>query len=161
MPLTHRPFELRDLAAICRFPQNADELFFMFPKARYPLTPDQLAAVIAERTDATVAELDGEPVGFANFHQWGLHSVCSIGNLIVAPAARGQGVGTYLIRHMVELAFAKYQASEVAISCFNENVTGLLLYTKLGFRPYGIEERRDHRGRRVALIHLRLLPPVS
>jgi RimJ/RimL family protein N-acetyltransferase len=57
---------------------------------------------------------------------------------------------------MIDLAFSKYQAAEVTVSCFNQNIVGLLLYPKLGFQPYAVEERKDKKGNRVALIHMRL-----
>lgn len=34
------------------------------------------------------------------------------------------------------------------------NVIGLLLYSKIGFKPCDVEERKDNRGNRVALIHM-------
>jgi ribosomal protein S18 acetylase RimI-like enzyme len=157
--LTHRAVESRDIGLICAFPQSEEELFFMYPAAQYPLTPGQLEAAIAERSDSTVIELEGQVVGFANFYQWQIHGTCSIGNVAVSPQVRGRGVGKYLITQMVELAFSKHLASEVAISCFHRNAVGLLLYAKLGFRPEAIEERRDRMGNRVALIHLRMARP--
>ena len=38
MLLTHRPVSAEDVLTICDFPQTPQELFFMFPKAQYPLT---------------------------------------------------------------------------------------------------------------------------
>lgn len=156
MPLTHRPIEEKDIPVVCGFPQSEDELFFMFPKASYPLSPTQLRDAIAQRSDSIVVELDGEVVGFANFYRWEAGGCCSIGNVIVSPAARGRGVARYLIEQMINLAFSKHQAAEVTVSCFNQNIVGLLLYPKLGFRPYAIEERLDKKGNRVALVHMRL-----
>jgi ribosomal protein S18 acetylase RimI-like enzyme len=156
MLLTHRPIAEKDIQVICGFPQSEDELFFLFPKAVFPLTPLQLQDVIEQRSDSTVVELSGEIVAFANFYLWESGGRCSIGNVIVSPAARGRGVGRYLIEQMIGLAFSKHQASEVTVSCFNQNVAGLLLYPKLGFQPYAVEERQDKKGNRTALIHLRL-----
>lgn len=34
-----QPLEEGDAEAVCGFPQNENELFFMFPKAEFPLTP--------------------------------------------------------------------------------------------------------------------------
>lgn len=152
--LTHRPAEERDLATICRFPQSEDELFFMFPKASYPLTPEQLRDAIAQRSDATVVELDGEVAAFADCYRRESGAPLFIGNAIVSPAARGRGVGRYLIETMIELAFSRHGAAEVHVSCFNGNAAGLLLYARLGFRPYAVEERQDRSGNRVALIHM-------
>lgn len=156
MPPTNRPVADNDIRLICGFPQNEHELFFMFPKAEFPLTSSQLQEAIAQRSDSTVAELDGEVVAFANFYRWEVGGCCSIGNVIVSPAARGRGVGRYLIEQMISLAFLKYQAAEVTVSCFNQNVVALLLYPRLGFQPYAVEERKDKKGNRVALIHMRL-----
>lgn len=156
MNLTHRPVVTGDIPLVCTFPQSAEELFFLFPKALYPLTPEQLAGAIAQRSDSTVVELDGQVAGFANFYHWERGGRCAIGNVIVAPQSRGRGVGRYLIECMISLAFAKHKAAEVTISCFHRNLAGLLLYSKLGFQPHAIEERRDWNGKPVALIHLRL-----
>lgn len=155
MLLTHRPVGEHDLSPICSFPQSAEELFFMYPKAAFPLTPAQLLDAIAQRADSTVAELDGEVAAFANFYRWQSGGTCAIGNVVVAPGIRGRGVGRYIIERMIDLAFAKHRAAEVTISCFSHNTAGLLLYPKLGFQPFAVEERRGPNGARVALIHLR------
>ena len=156
MSLTHRPVAEEDIQLICGFPQSDDELFFLFPKAEFPLAPSQLQGAIAQRSDSTVVELDGKVVAFANFYRWEVGGCCSIGNVIVSPVVRGRGIGRYLIEQMIALAFSKHQAAEVTVSCFNKNVAGLLLYPRLGFQPYAIEERKDKKGDRVALIHMRL-----
>ncbi|MDP2962483.1 MAG: GNAT family N-acetyltransferase [Sulfurimicrobium sp.] len=161
MQLTHRPVEKQDIPMICGFPQSEDELFFLFPKASYPLTPDQLQGTINSRSDSTVLELDGTVAGFANFHRWETGGRCAIGNVIVSPAARGRGLGRHLIEYMTDLAFTKHLAAEVTVSCFNQNLAGLLFYSKLGFQPYAVEERQDKKGNRVALIHMRLPRPES
>ena len=156
MSLTHRSVIEKDIEVICRFPQSEDELFFLFPKAEFPLAVAQLQDAIAQRSDSTVVELGGEIVAFANFYRWEAGGRCSIGNVIVSPALRRRGVGRYLIEQMIDLAFSKHRATEVSVSCFNQNVAGLLLYPQLGFQPYAVEERKDKRGNRVALIHMRL-----
>jgi len=68
MLLTHRPVAEKDIQRICGFPQTEDELYFLFPKATFPLSASQLQEAIAQRSDSTVVELDGEVVAFANFH---------------------------------------------------------------------------------------------
>jgi ribosomal protein S18 acetylase RimI-like enzyme len=156
MTLRHRPVATSDLPQICRFPQSAEELFYLFPKAAYPLTCEQLQQAIQQRADATVVEQNGKVVAFANFYRWDHGGNCAIGNMIVDPQARRSGVGRYLIKQMVALAFRKYQASSVSVSCFNHNVAGLLFYPSLGFTPYAIESRAGPAGQQLALIHLHL-----
>lgn len=157
MPMVHRPATELDLQVVCGFAQDAQELFFFFPKAQFPLTPQQLSQAVAERAEATVVELDGQVVAFANFYRWEMGGRCSIGNVVVAPAARGRGAARYLMERMIVLALTKHRAREVTVSCFNQNVAGLLLYPQLGFEPFAIEERSDQQGHRVALVHMRLL----
>lgn len=155
MPMTHRPATEQDFQAVCGFAQDAQELFFFFPKAQFPLTPQQLSQAVAQRADATVVELDGRVAAFANFYRWEFEGCCSIGNVVVAPAARGRGAARYLMAQMIDLALTKYRAREVTVSCFNQNVAGLLLYPRLGFEPFAVEERVGPQGNRVALIHMR------
>ncbi|GFM86847.1 N-acetyltransferase [Pseudomonas cichorii] len=152
----HRPMEEKDIPIVCELPQNADELFYMFPRAVYPLTPPQLKEAMETRFDSTVIEMNGEVVGFANFSRSDFRGRCSLGNVIIAPKARSKGVGRYMISCMMNIAFDKHEATELTASCFNHNVPGLLFYPRMGFRPFAIEERRDKHGARVALIHLRL-----
>lgn len=156
MPLTHRPVAEQDIQTIVGWPQSEDELFFLFPKATFPLAPSQLRDAIAQRSDSTVVERNGDIVAFANFYRWEPGGRCAIGNVVVAPSARGCGVGRYLMEQMIDLAFSKHRAAEVTVSCFNHNAAGLLFYPQLGFQPYAVEERQDPRGARVALIHMRL-----
>jgi len=155
----HRPARTTDLPLIATFPQNAEELFFLFPRAVFPLTAEQLASELLHRSDATVVEWKGLVTGFANFYRWG-SACCAIGNVVVAPYARGHGIGGYLIRAMIDLARSKYSTNEIQCSCFNHNTDALLFYAKLGFSPFGIEARQQKTGNgaenTVALIHMRL-----
>lgn len=154
--LAHREVRPEDVDRVCAFPRSAEELFFLFPRAEFPLTGDQLRGAIAQRYDSTVVLLGHEVCGFANFYLREQGGACAVGNVVVAPEARGRGVGRYLVETMIRKAVARYAAREVRISCFNGNVAGLLLYAKLGFVPYAIEKRLDRRGAPVALIHTRL-----
>ncbi|MCF1486205.1 GNAT family N-acetyltransferase [Pseudomonas sp. AA27] len=155
MPLSHRPVRPADIATLCNLPQGPDELFYMFPKATYPLTPEQLSEAIAQRSGSTVIEIDGAVAGFANFYKAEHGGICALGNVVVAPTARGQGVARYLVQRMIALAREEFAAREVWVSCFNHNTAGLLLYPQLGFVPFGIEERQARDGSRVALVQMK------
>lgn len=155
MTLSFRPVQVDDIAVICAFAQSADEAFFFFPKCTWPLTPEQLAAAIAQRSDSSVVVEGDEVLAFANFYQWEQGGTCSLGNVLVSPTARGRGVARYLVERMIEVARQRHQAREMKVSCFNHNTAGLLLYPTLGFVPFGIEERQDPAGKRVALVQMR------
>jgi RimJ/RimL family protein N-acetyltransferase len=151
--LQFRPFLKQDLQPICSFPQSEVELFYFYPKALYPLTPEQLQSAIDQRSDSTVFVQNECIVGFANFYRWE-DGVCCIGNVVVAPFARGQGVAKFIVETMISLADHRHSASTIQISCFNQNIAGLLLYKKLGFKPFDMEERECIDGKRLALIHM-------
>ena len=133
--LKHRSIEKHDFGQICQFPQNAEELFFMFPKAEYPLTESQLESAINSRFDSTVILFNDIIVGFANFYEVKNSQYASIGNVVVDANYRNLGIGKYLIQTMEQIAIEKYSVSEFHLSCFNTNTKGILLYSKLGYIP--------------------------
>ena len=151
----HRAVETNDLEIISKFPQDEFELYFMYPKAIFPLSINQLQISVDNRFDSTVILMENKVVGFANFYEVKTDHYCSIGNVIVDPFFRGKGVGAYLINVMEGIALQKYNVKEIYISCFNSNVTGLLLYNKLGFVPYEIEKRFDRKSFPIALIKMK------
>lgn len=155
MALSFRPVQASDIPTVCTFAQSADEAFFFFPKCTWPLTAEQLAAAVAQRSDSSVVVEDDQVLAFANFYQWEQGGTCSLGNVLVAPEARGRGVARYLVEQMIEVARSRHQAREMKVSCFNHNTAGLLLYPQLGFVPFGIEERQGPDGTRVALVQMR------
>lgn len=153
--LWHRAICEADLSEICKMPQNAEELFFMFPKANYPLTVEELGAGIMERWDSTVVLLQDKIVGFANFYKLEKNKYCSIGNVIISPRFRSQGAATFLITTMEKIGKEKYNVSEIHLSCFDANTKGLLLYTKLKYKPYEIEKYISKGNKISALIKMR------
>lgn len=155
----HREVTEDDIPEICQLTETPEELFYCFPRSAFPLSQADVRSGIEKRSDSTVVEVAGRVVAFANFYRWG-KELCSIGNVVVASDARGSGVGSYLIKHMVRLGFEKHHAQSVSVSCFNRNVAGLLFYRKFGFRPYDIEKRIDYNEQPVALVHMRLERPI-
>lgn len=145
-----------DYDAIVRLAPSREELFVFYPKGRHPFTMDQLRALADTRHGLTVVVRDRQVVGFADLYDLRPDRWAFIGNVIIGRAHRREGIGGRLVRYMVEAAFEKYLVREARISVFNENTPALLLYSGLGFEPYSMEERRDPRGRRIALIHMKL-----
>lgn len=147
-----RPARLDDLPEVCAWVDNADTLFHLHPRARFPLTVGQLADTMAARQLNTVLLAGDVPVAFANCYRHILGQCAMVGNVIVAPAWRGRGAARALLAAMASQAIARWQVRDIGVSCFNDNVAGLLCYPALGFVPHAVEARsRD--GRPLALIH--------
>jgi len=153
--LSSRPVEPADIAPICSFPASLEEVSFMFSSAGFPLQSGVLLNAIRDRQASTVIVLDGAVAGFANLYDCKSGDSCSIGNVIVDRKQRGEGVARFLIETMRRIAKDDFRVKEVKLVCFNSNIGGLLLYAKLGFKPYAIEARTNHLGERVAAIRMR------
>ena len=119
--LSHRTVEVSDLKRICQLPKDEEELFFMFPKAEYPLTERQLEFAINSRFDSTVILFNNIIVGFANFYEVKKSQYTSIGNVVIDANYRNLGIGKYLIHTMEQIAIEKYGVSRLYLSCFNTN----------------------------------------
>ena len=157
MMWTFREAVENDYEGICSLIKTEDELFMVYPNGQYPLTVDQVRKLSQTREALTVAVDEvGNVIGFANLYNHEPGKTAFIGNVVVDPGHRGRGMGKAIVSHMLEKVFGRYDLPEVRISVFSENTPALLLYSGFGFVPFGIEERRDPKGKRVALIHMRL-----
>lgn len=141
-------------AAIAALITTPEELFLVHPAGHFPWDDAQIAGLAASREQLTVGLLEDEVVAFANLYQVQPGVSAFIGNVIVAEAAKGRGIGQALVAHMVTLCRQKL-AAEPRLSVFSANSRALLLYSKLGFVPYGVEPRQDWHGNTLALIHMR------
>ena len=156
MTYAHRPLEERDADTICGFARSAEELFFAFPKAAFPLTSDALLSAARQRFEPTVVLQDGEVVGYANFFKVKEKGFCAIGNLMVHSEHRRQGVATYLVKAMIRKAFETYCVRFVRASCFSHNQAAYQMYHGLGFKPADMEQRLTADGTPVLLVNLYL-----
>jgi ribosomal protein S18 acetylase RimI-like enzyme len=145
-----------DYEDICKLVLSERELYLVYPRGIHPFTVDQVRHLSELRKELTVATDDTKIVGFANLYDFKDKERAFIGNVVIEKSSRGKGLGKQLIGHMLKAAFFKYDLCEVHISVFSDNVPALLMYSKLGFRPYSIEERHNYETKRVALIHMKL-----
>ena len=144
----------QDYPAIVRLLSSKADLFRVYPKGQHPFTVDQLRALARCREALTVVAHQGEVLGFANLYKVKLGESAFIGNVIVAPQARGQGLGRLLVSYMAQQAICQFQVKDVRISVFNDNTAAILLYSALGFVPHAVERRQNPQGQLVALIHM-------
>jgi ribosomal protein S18 acetylase RimI-like enzyme len=142
-----------DLETIATFPQNEDELFFMFPSATFPLTIDQLEAGAKKRLKSTVVLHNEIVVAYANFYD---HEgdYCWIGNVIVSLDYRGKGAAKYLLETMTNKAKNELNVKILRLCCHNTNTRGVFFYTKLGFKPFAISKLEKPSGELIAGIRM-------
>ncbi|WP_375591900.1 GNAT family N-acetyltransferase [Chitiniphilus eburneus] len=145
MTMQLRPARPDDLDRVCHWSTDAETLYFMFPTARFPLTRAQLEQAVAQRHAASVLTVDDEPAGFANFITLGAGLPATLGNVIVDPARRHQGVGRALVDAMCRLAW-RQGAVDIHATCFDRNTPALAMYQQLGFTPVGWRQRTDYAG---------------
>jgi ribosomal protein S18 acetylase RimI-like enzyme len=152
--LTHRKFKEDDAKVIANFPKSEEELFYMFPKANYPLTIDTITNQSKKRFYPTTVLMNSKIVGYGNFIEAIQNDFCSIGNIIINPNYRNTGIASYLINQLTSIAFDKFNVKYIKISCFSTNTPALLLYNKLGFMPKNMIEKISISNNKVLLINM-------
>jgi ribosomal protein S18 acetylase RimI-like enzyme len=108
------------------------------PEFRFPFTPATF------REDAKVDSIDSfalvaEDGALAAFGQCYLRiERCHFGRVGVAPARRGQGIGTLLLAEMAAWGQARFGPRELSLFVKHDNEAAHRLYRRLGFReaPY-------------------------
>ncbi|GAB6931138.1 hypothetical protein JCM10914A_51210 [Paenibacillus sp. JCM 10914] len=151
----HRLAVTSDFDIIATFPQDARELFFMYPKGKYPIDPQALEEVATVGLNPTVVTHNNQVVGYANLYDVGQYE-CWLGNVIVSPAYRGKGAGRYLIETMQVFAKEELRVQRFRLVCHNINTAALLFYTKFGFTPIGSVIMQDTEGREIVGIKMEM-----
>ncbi|WP_127583055.1 GNAT family N-acetyltransferase [Paenibacillus koleovorans] len=153
---TFQPGSREFFELIQTFPQDRQELYYMSPSAVYPLTADQLETIASARLHPTVILNEaGEPVGYANLYGYEPEKHVWLGNLIVHPDYRGKGAASALLREMLRIAREELQVPSLQLIVHNLNLTGILFYHKLGFKPYEFDPKVNYNGD--ALVGIKLV----
>ena len=119
----------RELAAYEREPDGVTATVPMLEQALFGAKP------LAE---AVIAELDGEPVGFAlffqNFSAWTGRPSLYLEDLYVREAARGRGAGKALLRHLAGVAIER-NCTRFEWSVLDWNEPAIAFYRSMGAEP--------------------------
>lgn len=143
MPFTIRPFELTDQDAAHRLIQaGLGEHFGWIDKSLNPDLNDIAASYTARNHVFFVAELDGKLVGtgalLAESPETG-----RIARVSVAPSYRRQGIGSALVKQLIDAARCKgIKQIRVETNVGWEDAIGL--YRDCGFHEYGRDEIGVH-----------------
>lgn len=156
MSFSQRPLESRDLSLISSFAQSDEELFFLFPKPAFPLSSKQLTENALKREASIVALLDAQVVGYVDMANVRPDLFCTLGHLVVSAPHRRQGVATYLVNTMIQIAKEKHNARFMRAACFSHNSAGYQLYHGMGFKPADMVHRTAPDGETVLLVNMEL-----
>lgn len=145
-----------DFALIAAMPQNADELFYMFPRGNYPVSPNELEEVALTRRSPTVVTADGEVAAYCTLYDVEEGEHAWLGNVIVHPNHRRGGVGSFMLAAMKHIAHTEHRAAALHLVCHNTNTGAMLFYFKHGFKPYDMKTMMDFRGQTIVGIAMSL-----
>ena len=116
----------------------------MIQPDEFPSTEEQERQWIQEHLDhpgklALVAEVAGAIVGSLSFENGPFHrtSHCGVFGVSVRKDWRGKGIGTAMLKTLLEWAEASPLIEKVGLSVFSTNTDAIRLYTRLGFVEEG------------------------
>ena len=142
MSVAVRPARTDDVATVLRFVREL---------AAFEHEPDAVVATeamlaealfgAAPAAEAVIADVAGEPVGFAlffhNFSTWTGRRGLYLEDLYVTPTARGAGVGRALLRHLAALAVER-GCARFEWSVLDWNADAIAFYRAVG--AVGLDE---------------------
>lgn len=143
-------FEPRFAANVVSWVRNARELFWLAPRTAYPLTP---AKIVGWTRDCGTAFLlstddDPEPCAYGELNASRRNPLNMwLGHLLVDTHHRQKGVGRQLTRLLVDEAFRRCGAEQLALVVFPDNLPAIRCYMNCGFRLRGEEHQCLGTGR--------------
>jgi ribosomal-protein-alanine N-acetyltransferase len=125
--ITIRPMVLEDLTVVVKIDNSAFSL-------EWRNSPDSLDLAFQQSSIATVAEMDGEIVGY----QYSSSSTIGghLARLAVKPDYQGKGIGYFLV-HDVITEFRRLGVKHLTVNTQLSNQSSLALYTRAGFKTTG------------------------
>lgn len=133
--LVLRPPGAADYAALATWVQDASTcLRWAGPKLKFPFEPERLPVLLAEPGAFSFVMSRGpaEALGFGQF--WVREAgAAHLARIILAPGARGQGLGSTLCRLLMAQAARDTGATAFTLRVYRDNHPALTIYEGLGF----------------------------
>ena len=149
-PFTIRTAQPEDAAALLDYIRSVAEEteFFIIEPDEFPDSVEKERGWVIDHLDhpaqiALMAEASGQVIGSLSFESGPYRRISHRGTLGIAVVHqwRGQGVGTALLRTLIDWAMANPLIEKVCLDVFATNTNAIRLYNKLGF----VEEGRRPR----------------
>nr|WP_317283689.1 GNAT family N-acetyltransferase [uncultured Sellimonas sp.] len=144
--IIYRTAKVEDAANIVAFYNyvGGETSYLSFEKDEYPMNveeqADEIRGLEGNQTNIMLLALDGEEiVAIATIHS--SHKIKSrhegeLG-IVVAKKYQGQGIGSELIRRLIEWAKGNGVTTRIALDTRADNVMAISLYLKFGFEVEG------------------------
>lgn len=93
--------------------------------------------LLSENSHYIIAKSNTEIVGFAGIKTF--LDECDIMNVVVKKSYRNQGIGTLLLKKLIELSYS-LNLNSITLEVNEENLPAIHLYKKLEFKQIGIRK---------------------
>lgn len=136
LPPSLRAPEAADYLALGGWVRDADTcLRWAGPKLKYPFKPARLSRLLAEPGANSFVMSRGPAAPALGFGQFWVRDpgVAHLARIILAPTARGQGLGTTLCELLMAEATHAVGASAFTLRVYRDNDPALAIYERLGF----------------------------
>lgn len=127
--------------------------FFIIEPDELPATVDEERAFIQDHVDnpgkiLLLAEAEGHIIGNVRLEAGAFRRIAHKGNLSLAVNKewRGRGIGTALVRVLLEWAETHPVIEKVCLEVFADNLRAIRLYKHLGFVEQGFGSKEVKRG---------------
>jgi len=135
-------------------PDAAASIRWGGPLMTFPLSAVLLPDMLAVEGGQSFMLADGDvPQAFGQFWVTTPGSV-HLGRILVAPSARGRGIGTALCRQLMARGVEETGASCVTLRVYPDNAAAIALYAGLGFEPDRAQSTHE-------LLFMRMPAPVG
>ena len=114
------------------FPLDEDQLARFFLADR---TPDGLRRMQFKAVDVQTGAMVGQ-IGFSRI--WERTNAAVLGPVIVAPKARGCGIGFQMMQELLKIGFAQLRLHRIELYVFTFNQPAITCYEKAGFQSEGV-----------------------
>jgi RimJ/RimL family protein N-acetyltransferase len=125
--------------ALMQWFPDADSVAVWSPSTSFPFT-ERLRFIMMSKIDELpsymLVDEHDMPLAFGQYYE--RMGCCHLGRLVVAPAQRGKGLGSELIRALMKKGTAELGVRRCSLFVLDYNLGARRLYHRLGFRemPY-------------------------
>lgn len=140
------PFTEQDIDRLISWIASPEELFvWTADRFAYPLTREAFqeemrkSAQLGDRLFFKAVDAEsGDVIGHIELGGIDLRNrALRIGRVLLAPAFRGRGLGTEMMRAAVDLAFGTFAVHRVELGVFDSNPRAQACYERVGFQVEG------------------------